>query len=62
MGTEKACRKCRRILQGDVCPVCQSTDLTKTFEGYIVILNPESSEIAKEVKATTPGKYALKIK
>ncbi|MEM4255382.1 MAG: transcription elongation factor subunit Spt4 [Candidatus Norongarragalinales archaeon] len=59
---EKACRKCRRIVQGDVCPADQSTDLTKTFEGYIVILGPEQSEVAKAVNATTPGKYALKIK
>ncbi len=59
---EKACRKCRRIVQGDVCPACQATDLTKTFEGYIVILDPGHSEIATAVKATTPGKYALKIK
>ncbi|HLD62790.1 MAG TPA: transcription elongation factor subunit Spt4 [Candidatus Norongarragalinales archaeon] len=59
---EKACRKCRRIVQGDVCPVDQGTDLTKTFEGYIVILDPEHSEVAKAVKAATPGKYALKIK
>lgn len=59
---EKACRKCRRIVQGDVCPVDQSTDLTKTFEGYIVILSPNDSEVAKAVSATTPGKYALKIK
>ncbi|MBS3070494.1 DNA-directed RNA polymerase subunit E'' [Candidatus Micrarchaeota archaeon] len=59
---EKACRKCRKIVQGDVCPVDQSTDLTKTFEGYIIILDPEHSEVGKAVKSTTPGKYALKIK
>lgn len=59
---EKACRKCRRIVQGEVCPVDQSTDLTKTFEGYIVILDPQNSEVATAMKATTPGKYALKIK
>jgi len=59
---EKACRKCRKIGQADVCPACQSTDLTKTFEGYIVVLKPEGSEVAKAIKASIPGKYALKIK
>ena len=59
---EKACRKCRRIVQGDVCPVCGAGNLTKTFEGYIVVLNPENSEVCKVINASTPGKYALKIK
>jgi DNA-directed RNA polymerase subunit E" len=62
MGLEKACRKCRRIVDGPICPVCHESDLTKTFEGYIVILKPENSEVATEIGATTPGKYALKIK
>ena len=59
---EKACRKCRRIVEGEVCPVCQASELTKTFEGYILVLNPEGSEVATSIKTTTPGKYALKIK
>lgn len=59
---QKACRNCRILVEGDVCPLCKSTELTKTWEGSIMLVNPEGSEVAKEIGVTTPGVYALKIK
>ena len=60
---EKACRQCRLVVEGPVCPLCSSADyLTKTWEGYILIVNPEGSEVATAIGAKTPGRYALKIK
>ncbi|NYZ74927.1 DNA-directed RNA polymerase, subunit E'' [Candidatus Micrarchaeota archaeon] len=60
--TEKACRKCRMIVTGDICPMCKDSELTKTWEGYILIINPENSEVAAAIGVKAPGKYALKIK
>ena len=59
---KKACRACRYIVEGDVCPNCNATDLTKSLEGVIYIVDPNGSEVADAVKAKMPGKYALKIK
>lgn len=59
---EKACRRCRLIVTGDVCPNCKDSELTKSFEGYILVVDPEKSEVAKQIGATTPGRYSLKIK
>ncbi len=60
--TEKACKKCRLIVAGDVCPNCQDgSELTKTWSGYIFVINPEG-EVPVAIKAKAPGKYALKIK
>ena len=58
---EKACRNCRRLVKGSICPICKSTDLTKSWRGSLIILNAES-EIAKEAGITTPGKYAVRVK
>ncbi len=59
---EKACKKCRRIVTGDLCPICKEESiLTKSWEGYIYLTQLEGSEVAKEIGATTSGKYALKI-
>ena len=58
---EKACRTCRLIVNGEVCPHCQGTSFTKAFEGYILMINPES-EVGTAIGAKAPGKYALKIK
>lgn len=59
---EKACKHCRLIIsQGDVCPLCGSTELTTRWSGYVVILNAEKSEIAKKLNIKVNGRYALNI-
>ena len=59
--TEKACKTCRRLVKGNICPICKSTELTSSWKGIIVVTNPDS-EIAKEAGITAPGKYVSKIK
>lgn len=58
---EKACKKCRRIVEGDVCPVCKEANLTASWKGFLLILDPNNSELAKKLDITLPGKYALKL-
>ena len=59
---EKACKNCRFIItQGEVCPMCGSTNLTNKWSGYIVIMSVEKSEIAKKLGIKTNGTYALNI-
>lgn len=59
---EKACKKCKNIItQGDVCPICGSTELTSKWSGYITVLNAEKSEIAKRLGIKVNGRYALNI-
>ncbi len=60
--TELACRKCKFInLNTDVCKNCGSTELTKEWYGYLVVIDPERSVIAKKLGIKIPGKYALKV-
>ena len=58
---EKACKTCKRLVKGNVCPACKSTDLTKNWKGILVIIDP-NSEIAKEAGISAPGKYAVRVK
>lgn len=59
---EKACRTCRVIIsQGEVCPLCGSSNLTTKWSGYVVILNAEKSELAKKLDLKVNGTYALNI-
>lgn len=60
--TERACKTCRSIVTGDSCPVCKDSQLTKSFEGYILLCNTEGSQVAQAIGSLLPGKYALKIK
>lgn len=60
--TEKACKRCKRILEGaEVCPICKVSETTTHWKGYVIVLDSGRSEIAKEVNAGAPGKYALRL-
>jgi len=60
--TEKACRNCNFITDGNTCPICKGVSLSVDWSGYIVVLDPENSEIAKRLKINQPGKYALRVR
>jgi len=62
MATEKACKLCGRIIEeGKECVVCKNRDLSTSFKGIILILDPENSEIAELSEKKVPGRYALKV-
>ena len=57
----QACKKCRRILAGNECPVCGKGKLTKDWKGRIYIIDPEKSELAKKVGLKEAGEYAVRV-
>ncbi len=61
MAKEKACRKCKTITMGKVCPNCKSTDLSPDWSGIILVFDPEKSRVAKTLEITAAAKYALKV-
>ncbi len=59
---EKACRICRVIIaQGEVCPICGASNLTTKWNGYVIVLDSEKSELAKRLGLKVNGTYALNI-
>ncbi len=62
MKAQKACRQCRKVIEeGDKCPICSGTAFTTFWRGYVLIINPEQSEIAKKMGISTVGKHALRL-
>ena len=61
MVKELACRKCKCVTTSKICPACKSSDLPPYWEGIVIVANPEESRIAKTLKITVKGKYALKV-
>lgn len=59
---EKACRNCNFITEGNTCSVCGGAQLSNDWSGYVVVIDPENSEIAKRLNITQPGKYALRVR
>ena len=60
MAREMACRKCKFITIGKVCPACKSSDLTRDWNGMILVVDPANSQIARTLGITEKGKYAIK--
>lgn len=61
MATQRACKQCREIFESSgKCPSCGSDNISDSFKGKMNILNHEKSEIAKNVKITKNGVFAIK--
>jgi len=56
----QVCRNCQSFTLEKTCPVCKSTNLSASWKGLVVILDP-ASELAKALKIETKGKYALYV-
>lgn len=59
---ERACKLCRRLVKGNVCPADKSTDLTRSWKGILVVTDSTNSQMAKESGLSAPGKYAIRVK
>ena len=61
MAKEMACRKCKFVTTGKICPVCKSSDLTPDWSGIALVVDPSNSQIARTLGITEKGKYALRV-
>jgi DNA-directed RNA polymerase subunit E" len=59
---EKACRECNYLTAKTTCPNCKSTSFSDDFSGFVIILHPEDSAIAKTMNAAKKGRYALRVR
>ncbi|MEM3341357.1 MAG: transcription elongation factor subunit Spt4 [Thermoplasmata archaeon] len=59
----RACKSCMSIFDEDIdkCKFCAG-DTSKEFQGYLIIITPEKSQIANKLKIIRPGIYALRVK
>jgi len=56
----RACKTCHVLTEKDVCPNC-GIPTSKRWRGYVIILDPEHSQVAEKMNIKKPGKYALKV-
>lgn len=61
MAKEKACKNCKRIYEGDICPICARKETTDAFKGKVEIVDSEKSEIGRQLKINKNGFYAIKV-
>ncbi|HLC31296.1 MAG TPA: transcription elongation factor subunit Spt4 [Candidatus Nanoarchaeia archaeon] len=57
----KACKACRRLVEGTSRCTCGSEEFSDSFKGKIAVLRPEESEIAQQLGIKEKGSYAIKL-
>jgi len=62
MAKQKACKICKTIFEGEKCTNCESKELTDTFKGRVIVLNPEKSLIAEKLNLKQKGEFAIKTR
>ena len=62
MAKQKACKICKKIYEGEQCPICESKESTEGFKGRVVVVNPEKSEIAQKLNIKEKGNFAIKVR
>lgn len=60
MKNMRACKTCHLLTEKDVCPNC-SIPTSKRWRGYVIIRDPEISQVAQKMNIKKAGKYALKV-
>ena len=61
MAKEMACRKCKHITIEKVCGFCKSADLSADWNGIVLVVDYENSQIARTLDIKKNGKYALGV-
>ncbi|HKZ45655.1 MAG TPA: transcription elongation factor subunit Spt4 [archaeon] len=56
----QVCRNCRRFTTDQSCSVCKSTNLSTSWKGLVIVIDA-NSEMAKVLKVSEPGRYALYV-
>jgi DNA-directed RNA polymerase subunit E" len=55
-----ACKNCHILTSENICPNC-AVPTSKRWRGYVIIRDPDKSQIAEKMNIKKPGKYALKV-
>jgi len=58
---EKSCTACNMISHKERCPVCDNPTSTN-WSGFLVIIDPENSDIAKALNINLKGEYSLRVR
>lgn len=62
MSKNKACKKCKRFVEGNECPICKTNNFSTNWQGRLAVLDTKKSTIAKKIGIEANGEYAIKVR
>ena len=57
----RACTACQLISDKDICPACGNAT-SDNWSGLLIVIDPEESELAREMNIEIPGEYCLRVR
>ncbi|MCI4334472.1 MAG: DNA-directed RNA polymerase, subunit E'' [Thermoplasmata archaeon] len=57
----KACKNCHTVTDLAKCPRCGG-ETSREWQGYLLVIDPDKSEIARKLGISAAGRYALRVK
>ncbi|MCI4346515.1 MAG: DNA-directed RNA polymerase, subunit E'' [Thermoplasmata archaeon] len=57
----KACKNCHTVTDLAKCPKCGG-ETSREWQGYLLVIDPDKSEIARKLGIHAAGRYALRVK
>jgi len=60
----KACTKCKMLVDDktEVCPNCGNRDFSYDWEGLVIIMRTDISQVAELLEIKKEGLYAIKVR
>ncbi|MFH1682618.1 MAG: transcription elongation factor subunit Spt4 [Candidatus Woesearchaeota archaeon] len=62
MSKKKACKKCKLLVEGNVCPICKGDNFSTSWQGRLFVNDVNKSMIAEKIGVKVKGEYAIKVK
>ena len=59
--SQKSCTSCKMITNKERCDLCGSPT-SSNWSGLLIIIDPDNSDIAKELNIGLPGEYSLRVR
>ena len=59
---KKACKQCRVLVDGGICPVCKNSDFSTNWNGRITMMDAEKSAISKKLDIKHNYDFAIKVR
>lgn len=62
MAKKKACKQCKMLVEGSICPSCKGNAFSTNWQGRLFISDVKNSMVAEKIGIQVKGEYAIKVK
>lgn len=62
MVKKKICKNCKLFVEDNECPICKGNQFVNNWQGKVIVLDANKSDIGKKMGIEVKGEYAIKCR